>query len=71
MSITPERSVAKRVQDMEHDDNISESPEHPFYHFGPKLILVTISLMLAVFCVALDNTVNFLSRNIVHSDPYY
>lgn len=30
-----------------------------FYPIGPKLILVTISLMLAVFCVALDNTVLF------------
>lgn len=30
---------------------------HGFYPIGPKLILITISLMLAVFCVALDNTV--------------
>ncbi|KAJ5369331.1 Sucrose symporter plant [Penicillium cataractarum] len=28
-----------------------------FYPIGPKLILITISLMLAVFCVALDNTI--------------
>ncbi|KAJ5369760.1 Sucrose symporter plant [Penicillium cataractarum] len=30
---------------------------HTFYPIGPKLILITISLMLAVFCVALDNTI--------------
>ncbi|KAL4740438.1 MFS general substrate transporter [Aspergillus similis] len=30
---------------------------HAFYPIGPKLILITISLMLAVFCVALDNTI--------------
>ncbi|KAJ6028745.1 Sucrose symporter plant, partial [Penicillium herquei] len=35
-----------------HDDEDS----HNFYPVGPKLILITISLMLAVFCVALDNT---------------
>jgi hypothetical protein len=38
------------------DANILEGA-HTFYPIGPKLILVTISLMLAVFCVALDNTV--------------
>ena len=27
------------------------------YPVGPKLILIVVSLMLAVFCVALDNTV--------------
>lgn len=28
------------------------------YPIEPKLILITLSLMLAVFCVALDNTVS-------------
>ena len=38
----------------------SESENHQFYPVGPRLIMVTISLMLAVFCVALDNTVSFM-----------
>ncbi|PLB51510.1 MFS general substrate transporter [Aspergillus steynii IBT 23096] len=36
------------------DDN---EGTHAFYPIGPRLILITVSLMLAVFCVALDNTI--------------
>ena len=28
--------------------------------FGPTIVLITISLMAAVFCVALDNTVGWM-----------
>ncbi|PWY88906.1 MFS general substrate transporter, partial [Aspergillus sclerotioniger CBS 115572] len=42
-------------------DRVEEAPleteNHQFYPVGPRLIMVTISLMLAVFCVALDNTI--------------
>jgi hypothetical protein len=36
------------------DDSDGEADYLPI---GPKMILITISLMMAVFCVALDNTV--------------
>lgn len=39
-----------------------------FYPMGTKLILITVSLMLAVFCVALDNTVrptDLVSTNVI------
>lgn len=32
---------------------------------GVKLMLITISLMLAVFCVALDNTVYFPVKHLI------
>ncbi|RDW64396.1 MDR family MFS transporter [Aspergillus mulundensis] len=48
-AITEKRQHVEEVRD--HDDEA-----HTFYPIGPKLILITISLMLAVFCVALDNT---------------
>ncbi|KAL2857307.1 major facilitator superfamily domain-containing protein [Aspergillus pseudoustus] len=51
-SKSPQDSSAPAMEDLD-----LESPEHQFYPIGPKLILVTISLMLAVFCVALDNTI--------------
>jgi hypothetical protein len=35
-----------------------------FMPYGTKLVLITISLMLAVLCVALDNTVRYC-------DPLY
>lgn len=36
---------------------VNDKEAHNFYPMGTKLILITVSLMLAVFCVALDNTV--------------
>lgn len=39
--------------DSQHEDN----DEAQFYPMGLQLAVITISLMLAVFCVALDNTV--------------
>lgn len=38
-----------------------DTDQDQFMPFGTKLVLITISLMLAVLCVALDNT--------VHSNP--
>jgi hypothetical protein len=50
-------SVSKEEQP-KADVNLTNHEEPPnFYPIGPKLILITISLMLAVFCLALDNTV--------------
>ncbi|OKP00614.1 hypothetical protein PENSUB_7759 [Penicillium subrubescens] len=50
-------SVSKEEQP-KADVNLTNHEEPPnFYPIGPKLILITISLMLAVFCLDLDNTV--------------
>lgn len=38
----------------------NESTAEPVYPGGLKIVLIAISLMLSIFCVALDNTV---SRN--------
>jgi hypothetical protein len=43
---------------VESDDD----PEADYLPMGPKLILITVSLMMAVFCVALDNTVSLRGR---------
>ncbi|KAJ5890320.1 Sucrose symporter plant [Penicillium subrubescens] len=49
-------SVSKEEQP-KADVNLTNHEEPPnFYPIGPKLILITISLMLAVFCLDLDNT---------------
>lgn len=40
-----------------NDDDDSDG-EADYLPMGPKIILITVSLMMAVFCVALDNTVS-------------
>lgn len=52
-------SVATDKQPHIEDNMAADEMPHTFYPIGPKLILITISLMLAIFCVALDNTVGF------------
>ncbi|CRL17321.1 Sucrose/H+ symporter, plant [Penicillium camemberti] len=39
------------------ENMVNDKEAHNFYPMGTKLILITVSLMLAVFCVALDNTI--------------
>ena len=41
----------------DRDILIDESPEASSHISGMKLYLIVLSLLLAVFCVALDNTV--------------
>ena len=41
-----------------HNQDADDMVEH-VYPIGLKIILITISLMLAIFCVALDNTVSW------------
>lgn len=37
-----------------------DDDETSYLPFGPTIVLITISLMMAVFCVALDNTVGWM-----------
>lgn len=50
-------TVATDKQPHVEADATDEEDTQSFYPMGTKLILITVSLMLAVFCVALDNTV--------------
>lgn len=53
---------AEKSEETSVNEKSNESPvvstEDPHYPTGVKLFTITASLMLAVFCVALDNTVS-------------
>lgn len=58
--------AAEKSEETSINEKSNESPvvsaEDPQYPKGVKLLTITASLMLAVFCVALDNTVSILPR---------
>ena len=54
--VAPVDAAAANNNDNDDDDSDGEADYLPM---GPKIILITVSLMMAVFCVALDNTVGF------------
>ena len=49
---------SKEVDQVNKDDGGGD--EQNYLSFGPRLILITVCLMLAVFCMTLDNTVRSL-----------
>lgn len=59
------RAAAETLIDNETQgpSNTADDETAAFYPMGIKLVLITISLMLAVLCVALDNTVSYPFRN--------
>ncbi|KFY09134.1 hypothetical protein V492_05588 [Pseudogymnoascus sp. VKM F-4246] len=61
--VSPETADEKDVAVVVDEDTKSEEPvadddEADYLPMGPKLYLIVFSLMMAVFCVALDNTVS-------------
>ena len=55
-----EPSISKEIQDRSPAPKDGAALERTvsYLPLGPKLYLIVVSLMLAVFCVALDNTVS-------------
>jgi hypothetical protein len=45
--------------DIKDEDSVADDDAADYLPMGPKLYLIVFSLMMAVFCVALDNTVCF------------
>lgn len=55
--------VAAVGEDNKSDEADADDDEADYLPMGPKLYLIVFSLMMAVFCVALDNTVSFSRKN--------
>jgi hypothetical protein len=53
---TDEKDAAALDVD-ENSEELADDDEADYLPMGPKLYLIVFSLMMAVFCVALDNTV--------------
>lgn len=54
---TDEKDATVVDKDIKDEDSVSDDEEADYLPMGPKLYLIVFSLMMAVFCVALDNTV--------------
>lgn len=53
-----EKDIAMETDDKDAPVELADDDAADYLPMGPKLYLIVFSLMMAVFCVALDNTVS-------------
>ncbi|KFY49808.1 hypothetical protein V495_00459 [Pseudogymnoascus sp. VKM F-4514 (FW-929)] len=55
--VKDEKDAAVVDADIKDEDSVADDDAADYLPMGPKLYLIVFSLMMAVFCVALDNTI--------------